>query len=224
VASELLEFPECRDHLELGLVGDVLVVEAVVEPDRPQHPEFVLGEPAARVAHRPHPTLLDVLEAGAVVDDVAPLIVPGEAVEQGVHRQVTTFVVLVHRGPLDAFRVSPIFVLAVGAEGGDLEVLAVHVGDPHAERLALLEIPHALPVEHGGDLTGLGVGGQVHVLGIELHPLVLGDEEITDTATHEIDFVAAISEDVVETGHLWRHGDVTLKELRHSLPPDGGAA
>ena len=114
-----------RDHLVVRgqpQLGD--------EADGPQHPQRVVGEGVDRRPGGPQPAGQQVTEAAEGIGDGA---VGAEGDRHGVDGEVAAGQVVDQRGPPGDLRVARLPVVAVGAEGGDLQPHAAHLRTDRAE-------------------------------------------------------------------------------------------
>ena len=123
-----------------------------------QQAQPVLVEARGGLADGADDAGLEIRESADVVDDFAVRRV----FEQAVDGEIAASSVFLGRGEGDALRPPSIAVAAVGAEGGDLDMMAAVSGDDHAEVRADL----VGAGKHRGHFRWRGGGGDVVVLGL----------------------------------------------------------
>ncbi len=99
------------------------------ESNGTQQAQAVLGEARLRIADGADDACLEIRHAADVVDDFAGF----RHFKQSVDGEVPPPRVFLRRRERHRFRAAAVAVAAIGAEGGDLDVMAAVFGDHHAE-------------------------------------------------------------------------------------------
>ena len=150
------------------------------KPDRPQHPEPVLGETPVRVPDRPNHPQLQILPPADVINDL-PL---KGIVKQPVDREIPAECVLFGARENHPFRVAAVFVFLIGPEGGHL----VGGFSDHHDLDAELGPDRDRPPEQFGHLLRPGAGGHVVILRLPAH------QQVPNAAAHQASLVAGFFE------------------------------
>ena len=140
------------------------------KPHRPQQPQVVLGKPLRRRADRADDPGAQVRLAA---DPIVQLL-PHRIVEQAIDGKVAPAGVGLRIAERNPFRVPAILVIRLGAEGGDLELLAAFDDDHYPE----LASDRDRALEEAFDLCRQGGGGDVVI------PRLAAQQEIAHAAAH----------------------------------------